>query len=91
MYNKKHLIIITTTFTIFFLEAMIHYNIGYNKKKKKDYHFDIFHLSRNRITIFNFDIYFPSSYDLFKIILTVLFFSTLNAYTSHYFIKKITS
>lgn len=79
------LIITLITFTIFFIEALIHFNIGKNGndcnnlENEKHKYFDIF----NSVI----KIHIPTYYELVKISLIVLFFSVISGIISSYIIK----
>ena len=57
-----HLLVTIVTFMVFFIEAMLHYNIGINRGK----------------SLINFSLQFPAFNDLFKIISILAFFSIIN-------------
>jgi hypothetical protein len=76
---KTVFIIITlVTFIIFFMEALIHFNIGKNGKHKKHKYIDI----SDQIKI-----HIPDKNEFFDIAKTVLFFSTMTGLLSAYVIK----
>jgi len=76
---KTVFIIITlVTFIIFFMEALIHFNIGKNGNDKKHKYIDI----SDQIKI-----HIPDKDEFFDIAKTVLFFSTMTGLLSAYVIK----
>lgn len=77
---KTIFIVITlVTFIIFFMEALIHFNIGKNGKHKTHKYIDI----SDQIKI-----HIPDKDEFFDIAKTVLFFSTISALLSAYIIKR---
>ncbi len=77
---KTVFIIITlVTFIIFFMEALIHFNIGKNGNHKKHKYIDI----SDQIKI-----HIPDKDEFFDIAKTVLFFSTMTGLLSAYVIKR---
>lgn len=77
---KTIFIVITlVTFIIFFMEALIHFNIGKNGKHKTHKYIDI----SDQIKI-----HIPDKDEFFDIVKTVLFFSTISALLSAYIIKR---
>jgi len=59
------------TFMVFFIEAMLHYNIGINRGK----------------SLSNFNLKFPEFLDLIKIIIILAFFSTINGIMISYIVE----
>ena len=77
---KTVFIVITlVTFIIFFMEALIHFNIGKNGKHKTHKYIDI----SDQIKI-----HIPDKDEFFDIAKTVLFFSTMTGLLSAYVIKR---
>ena len=77
---KTVFIIITlVTFIIFFMEALIHFNIGKNGKHKMHKYIDI----SDQIKI-----HIPDKDEIFDIVKTVMFFSTMTGLLSAYIIKR---
>ncbi len=77
---KTVFIIITlVTFIIFFMEALIHFNIGKNGKHKTHTYIDI----SDQIKI-----HIPDKDEFFDICKTVLFFSVISGLLSAYVIKR---
>jgi hypothetical protein len=77
---KTVFIIITlVTFIIFFMEALIHFNIGKNGKHKTHTYIDI----SDQIKI-----HIPDKDEFFDIAKTVLFFSVITGLLSTYVIKR---
>jgi hypothetical protein len=77
---KTIFIVITlVTFIIFFMEALIHFNIGKNGKHKKHEYVRI----SDQIKI-----HIPDKNEFFDIVKTVLFFSTMTGLMSAYIIKR---
>ena len=77
---KTIFIVITlVTFIIFFMEAIIHFNIGKNGKHKTHNYIDI----SDQIKI-----HIPDKNEFFDIVKTVLFFSTMTGLLSTYVIKR---
>lgn len=77
---KTIFIVITfITFIIFFMEALIHFNIGKNGKHKTHKYIDI----SDQIKI-----HIPDKNEFFDIFKTVLFFSSLTGLLSAYVIKN---
>jgi hypothetical protein len=77
---KTVFIIITlVTFIIFFMEALIHFNIGKNGKHKEHKYIDV----GDQIKI-----HIPDKDEFFDIFKTVLFFSTMTGLMSAYIIKR---
>jgi hypothetical protein len=78
---KVIFIIITfITFCLFFMEALIHFNIGKNTITKPDEH--------KYITIYKgLVIHIPDKIEFVKIFLTVLLFSSISGIISAYIIK----
>jgi len=64
-------LVIIVTFMVFFIEAMIHYNIGINRGK----------------SLLNFSLQMPALRDMLKIIIILAFFSTINGIIVHYVTK----
>lgn len=77
------LIITLITFTIFFIEALIHFNIGKNNSDCLD---SENHTNINLISKY-IKIHIPNYNELIKIVLTVLFFSILSGIISTSIIK----
>jgi hypothetical protein len=76
---KVVFIVITfITFIIFFMEALIHFNIGKNGEHKQHEYIRI----SDQIKI-----HIPDKDEFFKICKTVLFFSTMTGLLSAYIIK----
>lgn len=76
---KTVFIVITfITFIIFFMEALIHFNIGKNGKHKEHKYIDV----GDQIKI-----HIPDKNEFFDIAKTVLFFSTMTGLMSAYVIK----
>ena len=72
------------TFFLFFIEALIHFNIG---KKSDSYKITKKH---NFINISNlFSIHMPDKSEFIQIFVTVLFFSTISGLSSSYIIKHV--
>jgi hypothetical protein len=63
-------IIFYTTFIVFLIEAIIHFNIGKKTQRLQN----------------TFKIYFPETKDLLKIVFFVFVFSYINAHVAHYII-----
>ena len=59
------------TFMVFFIEAMLHYNICINRGK----------------SLINFCLQMPALRDMVKIIIILAFFSTINGIIVHYVTK----
>jgi hypothetical protein len=77
---KTVFIIITlVTFIIFFMEALIHFNIGKNGKHKTHKYIHV----GDQIKI-----HIPDKDEFFDIFKTVLFFSTMTGLLSAYIIKR---
>lgn len=77
---KTVFIIITlVTFIIFFMEALIHFNIGKNGNHKTHKYIDV----GDQIKI-----HIPDKNEFFDIAKTVLFFSTMTGLLSAYVIKR---
>ena len=77
---KTVFIIITlVTFIIFFMEALIHFNIGKNGNHKKHEYIRV----SDQIKI-----HIPDKDEFFDIAKTVLFFSTMTGLLSAYVIKR---
>jgi hypothetical protein len=77
---KVIFIVITfITFIIFFMEALIHFNIGKNGEHKQHEYI--------RVTD-QIKIHIPDKDEFFKIVKTVLFFSTMTGLLSAYIIKR---
>jgi hypothetical protein len=79
---KVYFLIITAiTFTLFFSEALIHFNIGRiaNGKPRKDKYIRLGDHVR---------IHVPDKDEFFKISITVLIFSSISGFISAYIIKK---
>jgi hypothetical protein len=77
---KAFFLIIFATFTLFFIEALTHFNIGRNGELSHNY----WEINQN------IKIHIPNTQETIKIALTVLFFSTLSAGISTYLIKRHT-
>lgn len=76
---KTIFIVITLiTFIIFFMEALIHFNIGKNGKNKPHKYI---HISDQ------IKIHIPDKNEFFDIVKTVLFFSVISGLLSAYVIK----
>ena len=79
---KVIFIVITfITFIIFFMEALIHFNIGKNGDHKPHEYIQV----TDQIKI-----HIPDKDEFFKIVKTVLFFSTITGLLSAYIIKRHT-
>lgn len=77
---KTIFIVITfITFIIFFIEALIHFNIGKNGNHKTHKYIRI----SDQIKI-----HIPDKNEFFDIVKTVLFFSTMTGLLSAYIIKR---
>ncbi len=77
---KTVFIIITlVSFIIFFMEALIHFNIGKNGEHKRH---EYIHVGDQ------IKIHIPDKDEFFKIFKTVLFFSTMTGLMSAYVIKN---
>ena len=72
------IVITFITFIIFFMEALIHFNIGKNGEHKPHEYIEI----SNQIKI-----HIPDKDEFFKIFKTVLFFSCITGVLSAYIIK----
>ena len=72
MISTGSIITMVVTYICFFLEAMIHYNIGYNSSNPNNTAW----------------IVFPDGHDLMKIIITVGIFSVLCGFLSDYIQKN---
>mgnify|MGYP001156865242 FL=1 len=66
-----HVLVTIVTFMVFFIEAMLHYNIGINRGK----------------SLLNFCLQMPALRDMIKIIIILAFFSTINGIIVHYVTK----
>ena len=76
---KTIFIVITfITFIIFFMEALIHFNIGKNGKHKEHEYIDV----GDQIKI-----HIPDKNEFFDIVKTVLFFSCVSGLLSAYIIR----
>lgn len=73
------IIITFITFIIFFMEALIHFNIGKNGEGKSHEYIKV----SDQIKI-----HIPDKDEFFKIFKTVLFFSSLTGLLSAYIIKR---
>jgi hypothetical protein len=69
-----HLLVTIITFMVFFIEAMLHYNIGINRGK----------------TLTNFCLQMPALRDMIKIIVILAFFSAINGIIVNYVTRKET-
>ena len=77
---KTIFIVITfITFVIFFMEALIHFNIGKNGEHKKHKYVQISEQIK---------IHIPDKNEFFDICKTVLFFSVISGLLSAYVIKR---
>ncbi len=77
---KTTFIVITfITFIIFFMEALIHFNIGKNGNHKTHKYVNV----SDQIKI-----HIPDKNEFFDIVKTVLFFSTMTGLLSAYIIKR---
>ena len=72
------IVITFITFIIFFMEALIHFNIGKNGKHKEHKYIDV----GDQIKI-----HIPDKNEFFDIFKTVLFFSSITGLMSAYIIK----
>ena len=72
------IVITFITFIIFFMEALIHFNIGKNGKHKEHKYIHV----GDQIKI-----HIPDKNEFFDIVKTVLFFSTMTGLLSAYIIK----
>ena len=72
------IVITFITFIIFFMEALIHFNIGKNGKHKEHKYIDV----GDQIKI-----HIPDKNEFFDIFKTVLFFSSMTGLMSAYVIK----
>ena len=72
------IVITFITFIIFFMEALIHFNIGKNGEHKQHEYVQV----SDQIKI-----HIPDKDEFFKIFKTVLFFSTITGLMSAYIIK----
>ena len=73
------IVITFITFIIFFMEALIHFNIGKNGRHKTHKYIDV----GDQIKI-----HIPDKDEFFDIAKTVLFFSTMTGLLSTYIIKR---
>lgn len=73
MPPSTNVIVASATFVLFFVEALIHYNVGANAKNPKGE---------------SFKFYFPMGSALLKIVSVLFFFSMLNALVTSYFIES---
>ena len=73
------IVITFITFIIFFMEALIHFNIGKNGKHKQHEYVQV----SDQIKI-----HIPDKNEFFDIFKTVLFFSTITGLMSAYIIKR---
>lgn len=79
---KIYFFIITgITFTLFFSEALIHFNIGRNGEGEPTSHKYV--RLGNRLTF-----HIPDKSEFFKIFITVLLFSSLSGFLSAYVLKR---
>lgn len=80
---KVLFIVITfVTFIIFFMEALIHFNIGKGADKTKTPSHKFIRISDD------IKIHIPDKYELIEIVITVLIFSSISGLTSSYIIKR---
>ena len=66
-----HVLVTIVTFMVFFIEAMLHYNIGINRGK----------------SLTNFCLQMPALRDMLKIVIILAFFSSVNGVIVHYVTK----
>lgn len=80
---KVLFIVITfVTFIIFFMEALIHFNIGKRGGQIKNISHKFIRISDEII------IHIPDKYEFIEIFLTVLIFSSISGLASSYIIKR---
>ena len=72
------------TFFLFFIEALIHFNIGKKSKIEKQTQ------THNFLNIANlFSIHIPDKSEFIRIFVTVLLFSIISGFSSSYIIKHV--
>jgi hypothetical protein len=72
------------TFFLFFIEALIHFNIGKKSRNENQPQ------THNFLNISNFfSIHIPDKSEFIRIFVTVLFFSTISGFSSSYIIKYV--
>jgi len=79
MFHLTFVLITAITFVVFFIEALIHFNIGRNGNGEK---------SHTYIRLYDVaELHVPTRREFFKIAVTVLMFSTLTGFISSYVIR----